>query len=413
MRAHVKRLVHNPSKYSFLIVSLLFVSFSPYTAEAHIIGGEMKRVGDYTVAYKSIPSNPLPGSDVTLAFSILSENADIPNVLAGITVMKENNVVAEIPEQTYATGDISLQFVFPEDGAHRIIMEAEIGEDREPVRAVFEQFIGRGVGAQSGSADIGVGNAVLLSLAFGVVPLYIGLTNSKLSRKLKDTSKGFVASVAFGIVIFSLFDLLGGASRLGIDFGLRAVHLQATFLLAFAAGLAIPFLAERYSKKSGGNRSLQITAYGAAYLFALAVAFHSFAEGVVVGYDLQTGYSFTFAQRSLQGTSFVLHKIAEGFVISIPLMLGAMWGKRDTETFVLAGILGAIPLSVGVAIAYLGIPGLAASYGFALGAGVFTYVLFKLAHLSQMLAEGRLRIFAGIIIGVLFMYLAGWIHSIQ
>ena len=253
-----------------------------------------------------------------------------------------------------------------------------------------------------------VRSAIALSLTFGVEPLYIGLTNSRISYKLNDSSKGFIISVAFGIVSFSLIDLFGGASRLGIDFGLRAIPLQSTLLLAFAAGLVIPFAAERYSK-TGGNGQLQTITYTAAYLFALAVAFHSFAEGVVVGYDLQSGYSFTFTQRSLQATSFILHKIAEGLVISTPIMLT----RPKVESFVLAGIISSVPLLVGVASAYLGIPGLAASYGFALGAGALTYVLFKLGHLSHMLTGGKMQIFAGIMIGILFMYFAGWIHSIE
>ncbi len=251
-------------------------------------------------------------------------------------------------------------------------------------------------------------NAIALSAVFGVVPLYIGLTNSKFSHKLGEPSKGFITSVAFGIIVFSLIDLIGGASRLGIDFGLRAAVTQSTLLLAFAVGLVIPFVLERYSK-TGGTGQLQIITYTMAYLFALAVAFHSFAEGVVVGYDLQSGYSFTFTQRSLQATSFFLHKIAEGLVVSVPIMLS----RPKTETFVLAGIVASIPLLVGVASAYLGIPGLAASYGFALGAGASTYVLFKLGHLSQMLTGSRMRMFFGIIIGILFMYFAGWIHSIE
>ncbi len=274
--------------------------------------------------------------------------------------------------------------------------------------ATFDQRIVKMSGQTALGEILDVKNAIALSAVFGVVPLYIGLTNSKLSHKLREPSKGFITSVAFGIVIFSLIDLIGGASRLGIDFGLRAAATQSTLLLAFAAGLAIPFMLERYSK-AGSNGQLQIITYTMAYLFAIAVAFHSFAEGVVVGYDVQSGYSFTFTQRSLQATSFFLHKIAEGLVVSIPIMLSRM----KAETFVLAGIVGSIPLLVGVASAYLGIPGLAASYGFALGAGASTYVLFKLGHLSQMLTGSKGRMFFGIIIGALFMYLAGWIHSIE
>jgi zinc transporter ZupT len=261
---------------------------------------------------------------------------------------------------------------------------------------------------QGGSEIFDVSSAIMLSIVFGIIPLYIGLTNSKLSSKLQDSSKGFIASVAFGIVIFSLIDLFGGASRLGIDFGLRAVPLQLTLLLAFAVGLIIPFVVERYSRV-GNNTQTQIVTYAIAYLFALAVAFHSFGEGVVIGFDLQSGHSFTFTQRSLQATSFFLHKIAEGIMISIPIMLT----RVKAETFMLAGAIGSIPLLVGIIVAYLGIPGIAASFGFALGAGVSTYILFKLGHLSQVYTKNRLLMFSGIIIGVFFMYFAGWIHTIE
>lgn len=260
---------------------------------------------------------------------------------------------------------------------------------------------------QGGSEIPDVSSAIMLSIVFGIIPLYIGLTNSKLSSKLQDSSKGFIASVAFGIVIFSLIDLFGGASRLGIDFGLRAVPLQLTLLLAFAVGLIIPFVVERYSRV--GNNTPTLITYTIAYLFALAVAFHSFAEGVVIGFDLQAGHSFTFTQRSLQATSFFLHKIAEGIMISIPFMLT----RVKAETFVLAGAIGSIPLLVGIIVAYLGIPGIAASFGFALGAGVSTYILFKLGHLSQVYTKNRLLMFSGITIGVFFMYFAGWIHTIE
>jgi len=261
---------------------------------------------------------------------------------------------------------------------------------------------------QGGSEIPDVSSAIMLSIVFGVIPLYIGLMNSKLSSKLPDSSKGFITSIAFGIVIFSLIDLFGGASRLGIDFGLRAIPLQLTLLLAFAVGLIISFIAERYSRV-GNNTQTQVVTYAIAYLFALAVAFHSFAEGVVIGFDLQSGHSFTFTQRSLQATSFFLHKIAEGIMVSIPIMLT----RVKAETFMLAGAIGSIPLLVGVIVAYLGIPGITASFGFALGAGVSTYILFKLGHLSQVYTKNRMLMFSGIIIGVFFMYFAGWIHTIE
>lgn len=385
-------------KYYFLIALLLILS-SNVLVDAHLFGGQTKRIGEYEVTYLSTP-DPVPGSGVSLAFSITKDNSDVFNVQAKITTIKGDQIISEIPEATYPTGDIFVSYTFEQNGLYTVMIEAKPSGE-EPVTATFEQNVGQ----VQRSNVVDVNTAIALSVAFGIVPLYIGLTNSKLSHRLRDSSKGFITSVAFGIVIFSLIDLFGGASRLGVDFALRAVPLQLTLLLAFAVGLVIPFVVERYSRSSNS----QITTYSVAYLFALAVAFHSFAEGVVVGFDFQTGYFFTFTQQSLQATSFFLHKIAEGLVISIPIMLI----RPKAETFVLAGIVGSIPLLIGVATAYLGIPGIAASYGFALGAGVSTYVLFKLGHLSNMLTRNKMVMFSGIIIGLFFMYFAGWIHAIE
>ncbi len=395
-------------KYYFLLIALLLIVSSSAIAEGHLQSGETTKVRDYSVTYVSLPSNPMPATDATLAFSIIREGSDLFNIPAKITVMKNEKIIGEIPETTYSTGDIFVPFRFAEDGLYRITIEAKPSGNPESIIATFDQRVGQISSQPSAAAIIDVKSAIALSLLFGVVPLYIGLTNSKLSSKLRESSKGFIASIAFGIVIFSLIDLFGGASRLGIDFGLRAIPLQSTLLLAFAVGLVIPFAVERCSK-AGSNSQTQMITYTVAYLFALAVAFHAFAEGVVIGFDLQSGHAFTFTQRSLQATSFFLHKIAEGLVISIPIMLI----KPRAETFVLAGIVGSIPLLIGVTSAYLGIPGLAASYGFALGAGVSVYALFKLGHLSNFFTGNRMLMFAGIIIGLFFMYFAGWIHTIE
>ena len=377
-------------------------------ANGHLLVGETKQVRGYNVTYMSTPSNPISGNDVLLAFSIVREDVDVFNVLTKLTFMKNDDIIGIIPETRYSAGDFFVPFTFTEEGLYRIVLEAKLSGELDPIVVTFDQRVGLIPTETTSTEILDANKGILLSVAIGVVPLYIGLTNSKLSHKLRDSSKGFITSIAFGIVIFSLIDLFGGASKLGIDFGLKAIPLQSTLLLAFALGLVIPFAVEGYSKTKG-NLESKIATYYIAYLFALAVAFHSFAEGVVIGFDLQSGYSFTLTQQSLQGISFFMHKIAEGLVISIPIMLI----KPRAETFILAGVVGSIPLLVGISTAYLSIPGLAASYGFALGAGVSTYVLFKLSYLANLLLKNKTLIFSGILIGLFYMYLAGWIHSIE
>jgi len=265
------------------------------------------------------------------------------------------------------------------------------------------------------TADVGaavepvdVNTALLLALAFGVVPLFLGLANSRLSFRFHDSVKAFIVGAAFGITILSIWDLFQGASGLGLNLGPESSNIQSLLLLAFSIGLFVSFVVER-SNKSMGNAQIQITSYAVAYAFAMIVGFHAFAEGIIIGFDLQSGYAFTFTQRTVQALSFILHKVAEGIVISVPIMLI----RPRSDVFILAGIIGSMPLLVGIALAYIGIPGSLASYAFALAVGGSTYILLRLGYISYRVAGSKMLLLAGIIVGLLFMYFAGWIHTIE
>lgn len=243
---------------------------------------------------------------------------------------------------------------------------------------------------------VDVNTAILLALAFGTVPVFIGLSNSMLPAKY-ERSKPLMASVALGITIFSVWDLFQGASGLGLNLGSESAYIQMLLILASAIGFFVPFVAGRKSKSSG--------TYTVAYLFAMIVGFHAFAEGIIIGFDLQSEYAFTFTQRSVQALSFILHKLAEGFIISIPIML-----RYKGEVFVISGIMASVPLLAGIAFAYIGIPSALSSYAFALGMGGSVYILLRLAQLVHKISS---KIVIGAIIGIAFMYLAGWIHTLS
>ena len=262
------------------------------------------------------------------------------------------------------------------------------------------------VGAVAQPVDVNM--ALLLALAFGAAPLFLGLTNSILSIRYRDSSKILIAGVAFGITIISVWDIFQGASGLGLNLGPDSIGIQSLLLLAFGIGLLVPFIVER-SSSSVSSSGTHFTSYAVAYAFAMIVGFHAFAEGVIIGFDLQSGYAFTFTQRSVQALSFILHKIAEGIVISVPIMLI----RPRTDVFVIAGIIGSMPLLVGVALAYIGVSGSLASYAFALGVGGSAYILLRLGYMSSAISGSRMLLFAGIVLGAIFIYFAGWIHTIE
>jgi zinc transporter ZupT len=266
------------------------------------------------------------------------------------------------------------------------------------------------------TADIGtalepvdVNTTLLLALAFGVAPLFLGLANSRLSFGVGNSAKIFIIGTAFGITILSIWDLFQGASGLGLNLGPEAISIQLLLLLAVSVGFLVPFAIAGPKFRSINSSQIQINPYALAYVFAMIIGFHAFAEGIIIGFDLQSGYAFTFTQRTVQALSFVLHKIAEGIVISIPIMLT----RPRSDAFVLAGIIGSMPLLVGIALAYIGLPGSLASYAFALATGGSAYILLRFGYTLYTMQGSKMPLFAGVIVGLLFMYFAGWIHTIE
>ena len=255
--------------------------------------------------------------------------------------------------------------------------------------------------------DIDIFTAILFAAILGIVPLYLAISQSFRSRILGDGAKSIITGIAFGAMIFFVVDLFEGASTLGVDFGTRSFEFRVALVGSFAMGLIIPAILEPPLKKGedahGQNERL-------AYLFALSMGFHAFAEGVVIGYDVTSGFGFSLLQRTVQTLSFVLHKGGEGLAISIPLMFRVS-SSGISRTVIYCSLLAGAPLILGTASGFLGLTGIAASFAFSAGAGGLTYVIFRLARFPVDPSNGKV-FYLGILLGLLYMYFAGSIHAI-
>lgn len=252
---------------------------------------------------------------------------------------------------------------------------------------------------------IDVSTALALMALLGIVPTYIGLSQAMSARNSRANVKGLLSGVALGLAIFFTVDLFEEASSLGVDFGLRSNPIQLVLLLSFSTGLLLlPALESIWGSE---RESAGLFHPFVAYLFALGIGFHSFGEGVVAGYDLSAEYTSTLPQTVLQALSFSFHKLSEGFIISMPFLFGG--SKR---AMVSSGLVAGIPLLLGTLLGFSGISGIVTSYSFAAGAGATTYILVRLAHSSYGL-RGSWSLYLGVLAGLLFMYFAGWMHSIE
>lgn len=235
----------------------------------------------------------------------------------------------------------------------------------------------------------------------GVLPTYVGLFLLVLIAKRGNEGLGkFVASIAAGISFALFFDLVGNASGLGLNIGLRASGTQILLLSSFVIGLLLLFALDAKSTK------IESVPISLAYIIALGISFHSFAEGIVTGYDIRTTGFPQEVSTMLQGISFALHKAGEGFVIAAPFAKSMNLAKG-----VSAGAIASLPGILGALLGTFGIPGIVSSYFFALGAGAIIYTITKMIPVAVS-QRSSIKTAIGIVIGYIFIYGAGIMHTI-
>lgn len=238
----------------------------------------------------------------------------------------------------------------------------------------------------------------------GLIPTYIGLLFLMLARRaIRETSGWIYASIASGIVLALFFDLVGEASGLGLNLGVRAPVTLVLLVSSFVFGVLLLFGLESKSRKGRDDHLFPVSF---AYLIALGVGFHSIAEGIIIGYDINTAGVSEEIGGILQGLSFALHKAGEGFVIGALFFKSLHW--RD---FLGTGFLAAFPGVIGATLGIIGMSGIVGSYFFAMGAGASIYMLSKLMPVAVSGSRG-LPTAIGFALGYLFIFGAGIIHTL-
>ena len=244
--------------------------------------------------------------------------------------------------------------------------------------------------------------AIAISASIGVIPVILGMSLPMLIRSHLRNSTWILSSFAIGIILAEYVDLTINASQLGVSIGFaRGGITQALLVGSFAiAIIGLPALDRIVTKGSTGVNMWVI------YLISIGLGFHSLAEGIVIGYDLNvSGISLNIGSLT-QALSFIIHKFAEGFIIPILFLSRLSW--RD---IIIPGSIASLPILLGTALGLFGLPGIMSSVFFAMGAGGSIYMLLRFVPMilpSKNILYSSLVIF----IGFFFVYVAGLIHSI-
>ncbi|HEX6199367.1 MAG TPA: metal transporter, partial [Thermoanaerobaculia bacterium] len=267
-----------------------------------------------------------------------------------------------------------------------------------------------------------VGIFALVGLYVGVLPVLLGLAWYPVVTRLGRRGMDFVLALTLGLLLFLLVD----AAHDGLEVAAEMPgSYQGVVLFALAAALA--YLAIEVLGGVLQRRGAADAAWATAFLVAVGIGLHNFAEGLAIGAAFALGEA---ALGTLLIMGFTLHNTTEGLAIVAPLAErrrgerdrvevgeGARGGRRDSGRIPVGrlALLGLVAGAPTIAGAWLG--------GFvyspvwsvvflAVGAGAIAQVVVQIGRgMARERGVGDLvrsaPVAAGLAAGVAVMYATG------
>ena len=242
----------------------------------------------------------------------------------------------------------------------------------------------------------------LIGLYVGVIPVFLGILWLPALRQLDRRWMVFLLALTIGLLIFLGVDTLAEALE-------QVEHVPGPFqglgLVAIGAvGIFYLLLAisrqQSSVESSGTAKRLNI-----AFIIALGIGLHNLGEGLAIG------AAYTVGEISL-GTflvvGFIIQNITEGLGIIAPVLRD----KPSLRTLVYLGLLGGAPAILGAWIGgFTPSPTLAVLF-LGIGAGAIFEVVYEIAVMLRRdyaKEEGPYTVFAGVLSGMLLLWITGLI----
>jgi zinc transporter ZupT len=244
----------------------------------------------------------------------------------------------------------------------------------------------------------------LLGVYVGVIPVYLGFLWFPFLRRIGKKWMNFFLSLTVGLLIFLGIDALHEAFEVadrtpGVFQGVALITMGT--LLSF---LVLVIVGKTLTGSKVSQKDEFYTHLALAYMIALGIGLHNLGEGLAIGSAYVLG---EVALGTFLVIGFAIHNITEGFGIVTPVGSG---NRPKNMHFLLLGLIAGIPTIFGTWIGGFIYSDIWATLFFAIGAGAIFQVVYEITKLMNRESEAGIRNltnFAGLVLGLLIMYVTG------
>ncbi len=269
------------------------------------------------------------------------------------------------------------------------------------------QFVSAHSGGDDFTAngDIGVMGVIFIAVGSGWIPLLLGIMTYfgiKNLRDWKGDDHKLTDGISLGVIVFLIFDYLSLSGFLGIQefssTNTLSQNLVTFLMLAIVTIVYAGFVL--FDEMEKNDMTLYI-------LWAIGLGFHSFSEGIIMGFNLQQGLAP--ALRFFPIASFLIHKFMEGFTLAALIL------KRKEVTPVQAiglSIIAGITIIPGVYFGYVisGAVGKFIAYFYAASFATVMFIIPKFFPVESQ--KNMLKYYLSFGLGFVILYIGSLIHEI-
>lgn len=362
-----------------LAISLLIVFNMPFAS----LGGEP--LPDLTITHTTQPDNETIVAHVT---NNGPEPVTISQVLVdeaywNFTVM--NNGVSGRTIQPRDSVDIHIPYHWTEGWDFHVTLLLSDGASFEHTLVAAHQTPGY-------STDILL-TFLWIGLFVGVIPIAIGMMWYTFIRRMKKKYIHAVLAFAGGVLVFLAFDA-------GFEAFQLAENVPGAYegsLLVVLAALGTLLVVQAVSAYKGDtHKGLWV-----AYLVALGIGLHNFAEGLAIGSSFAVGHA---ALGAFLVVGFMLHNVTEGPAVIAPIAEEPE--RPPLHHFALLGVIAGAPVILGGWVGQLAYTPTIGVIFLSVGVGAIIQVVWELYGMikSEARAATPLNLLA-FFTGLLVMYL--------